>query len=66
MSEPFTRLTGSGIYSSIFSTANIGCPAVIWPTKGILTISWFKPDTLLSDDKPKTSIALGLVGSLLI
>src|SRR3712207_149613 len=49
-----------GNVSSIFSTANIGIPAVTLPTIGILTIS------LIIIGSFKISIVLGLVESLLI
>ena len=49
----------------MFSLASIGSPAVICPTRGIGIISWLRPkaSSLMFD---KISIALGLVGSLLM
>ena len=57
------KCSGSGKYSSIFSTAVIGTPAVTLPITGTCIVS----STFTSSNCSLTiSIALGLVGSLLI
>ena len=54
------------MYSSIFCSANIGSPAVICPTNGRCKTSWLSPLTLSPLFPSNTSIALGLVASLLM
>ena len=61
LSLPLTKLAGKGIYSSIFCSANIGSPAVIWPITGIEIISW-----LISLILSNISIVLDFVGFLRI
>lgn len=52
--------SGSGKYSSIFSTAVIGDPAVTFPMTGTLT-TWLCG---MSTSSSRISIALGFVGSV--
>ncbi len=58
-----TIRSGSGKYSSIFSTAVIGIPAVTFPMTGTFTTWLFG---IWTSSSSNTSIALGLVGSRLI